>query len=294
LGPACREPAPGSAPRDAPGTGLPAPGQLPGDPTGGHLPAVDGGAALELWSRALGLSGALARLAWSEGTEAGAAGAAGTTLSELAGDRPAPALARLAALQEVDADAACEVLRLLASVGRTLWRLGALSRAEEIWALDLAEVPALLSTVSKAPRLARRRPLLRWQGFLRAAVAASGRQARGEAASSGEVTGLARPVRRGEDLSRVLPGEIVVLPRPLAHLAPVLWAAGGLVTTGGSVAAHLVEVARSLRVPAVVGAPQEELAMGDGPSPLMWVDGDRGMVTVAAGNGADRPARPPV
>ncbi|MFC0082036.1 PEP-utilizing enzyme, partial [Aciditerrimonas ferrireducens] len=77
------------------------------------------------------------------------------------------------------------------------------------------------------------------------------------------------------DVGRVVPGAVVVVRRPAPQLAPALWVAAGLVAERGSGAAHLVEVARSLRVPAVVGV---------GPSPLpdegglALVDGDKGEV----------------
>lgn len=70
-------------------------------------------------------------------------------------------------------------------------------------------------------------------------------------------------------------------PRPLPHLAPLLWGASALVTFGGSGAAHLVEVARSLTVPAVVGCAAEHLLAAPDAGTLAAVDGDRGAVAVA-------------
>jgi phosphoenolpyruvate-protein kinase (PTS system EI component) len=79
---------------------------------------------------------------------------------------------------------------------------------------------------------------------------------------------------------------VLVAPNPIPQLAPLLWGASALVTTGGSTAAHLVEVARSLGVPAVLGCDHERLfsALGDERCPrrLIAVDGDSGRVAIDA------------
>jgi phosphoenolpyruvate-protein kinase (PTS system EI component) len=70
---------------------------------------------------------------------------------------------------------------------------------------------------------------------------------------------------------------VLVTPLPLPHLAPLLWHCAALVTTGGTSGAHLFEVARSLGVPAVVGADLGALVeVGS----LVAVDGDAGPVSV--------------
>jgi phosphoenolpyruvate synthase/pyruvate phosphate dikinase len=81
-----------------------------------------------------------------------------------------------------------------------------------------------------------------------------------------------------------LPRMVLVAPNPIPQLAPLLWAASALVTTGGSAAAHIDEVARSLRVPAVLGCDHEQLFSflddQSGLSRLIAVDGDIGRVAV--------------
>lgn len=78
-------------------------------------------------------------------------------------------------------------------------------------------------------------------------------------------------------------GYVVVARSPLPALAPLLWGASALVTTTGGVGAHLVHVARSLRVPAVVSAPVEDLigplTGGGRSSHLLVVDGGTGRVS---------------
>jgi len=69
-------------------------------------------------------------------------------------------------------------------------------------------------------------------------------------------------------------GQVMVVERPLIVFAPLLWKAAALVSRTGSPAAHLCEVARSLRVPAVVSAPVQPAAGGT----ILAVDGERGIV----------------
>lgn len=73
---------------------------------------------------------------------------------------------------------------------------------------------------------------------------------------------------------------VLVAPRPLPHLAPLLWGASGLVTFGGSPASHLVEVARSLNLPAVVGCRSTEPLIRAGrDGAVAAVDGHHGVVS---------------
>jgi len=74
------------------------------------------------------------------------------------------------------------------------------------------------------------------------------------------------------------PRSVLVAGRPLPRYAPLLMGASGLVTKGGSEAAHLVEVARALGVPTVVGCDLEGVRTGGGM--LVAVDGHSGAVHV--------------
>ncbi|HZD70659.1 MAG TPA: PEP/pyruvate-binding domain-containing protein [Actinomycetes bacterium] len=93
-------------------------------------------------------------------------------------------------------------------------------------------------------------------------------------------------------------GYVVVAPSPLPALAPLLWGAAALVTATGGPGAHLVDVARSLRVPAVVSAPVEDLVgplvRGGGSPPILVVDGGTGQVSAVqawAEAGVESPGR---
>ena len=78
-------------------------------------------------------------------------------------------------------------------------------------------------------------------------------------------------------MARLGPRVVLFAPLPLPHLAPLLWHSAALVHTGGSSAAHLFEVARSLGVPAVIGI---DPAMFGGVGSLVAVDGDAGVVSI--------------
>ncbi len=84
-------------------------------------------------------------------------------------------------------------------------------------------------------------------------------------------------LRELRSLGRPGPREVLVAPLPLPHLAPLLWHSAALVTSGGTSGAHLFEVARSLGVPAVIGADAD--ALGESGS-LVAVDGDTGRVSI--------------
>ena len=234
--------------------------------------------AMAAWRRARALARQLIASAWSR-LPAQAAVDAAAALRGLAGSSPRESLWSLAGLNSVDPTVAIETLGLLRTVGLTLQELGAVFKPEELWALEPDQVPRLLNSRGPSRIVRGSRAILRWQGFLYAAVTATGRSVEGDPASPGIATGVPRLVNRYEDLATVVPGEIVVLLRPLPHFAPVLWVAGGLVIRRAGTGAHLVEVARSLRVPAVVGVGAELSPALE--SCLLAVDGHRGVVTVA-------------
>ncbi len=203
--------------------------------------------------------------------------------------RAAGTLARLRALEPgattpvgtarpPDPEEGGRVLGLLASVGTSLAAAGALRDPGDVWRLSPAQLEELVTRAGPAAAVA---PAQRvapdpWGPFLFAVVAAGGREAAGTPAAPGTAAGPARPVTGGEPAAAIGAGEVLVAQRPLPALAALLWKAAGLVTAGGSPGAHLLEVARSLAVPAVTGC-----RLGDLEEPvLLAVDGDRGTVSV--------------
>lgn len=174
-----------------------------------------------------------------------------------------------------DPASGARVLHLIATVARALVAAGVVTHPEQCWSLSVNQVRELLDRPVPSRWHQHRQRTLRWQVLLRSIVTAYGDNRSGEPASPGSAVGLARRVERGADVPTVVPGEIVVVSRPRPHLAPSLWVAAGLVTESGSGAAHLIEVARSLRLPTVVGA--GPLPVPDGID-VVLVDGDSGLV----------------
>ncbi|MGH3501055.1 MAG: PEP-utilizing enzyme [Nocardioidaceae bacterium] len=255
----------------------------------GHTPeaqrsagAVSPDEALAAWEEAVRLARALTAEIWRNGSDPTREG--GGTLAALRGEDPADALRRLSALPPIDPVRATRTLTLFGQVARHLVERGAIRQARYLWALPPETVSRLLAG-GRHPDTegAARRAALRWEPFLYAALMNHGARASGHPASPGGGAGPALLVRGRPGRTRLPPRAVLVAPRPLPHLAPLLWGASALVTFGGGVGAHLVEVARSLNVPAVVGCPADSLgvARGEGrPPTLVAVDGNTGTVAV--------------
>ena len=139
------------------------------------------------------------------------------------------------------------IVGLLSAVGNHLARTGVLSDARLVWRLSSAEVERALRDG------ARRSPAVgpdRWEPFVAGVAFRYGSRRRGVAAAPGlgagpvhVVAGAAAPPARA----------VLAAGLPLPQLAPLLWRASAIVSAGGSPAAHLFEVARSLGIPAAVG-----------------------------------------
>ena len=131
------------------------------------------------------------------------------------------------------------------------------------------------------------RPFDRFTDVLGYAVASVGRERRGLAASPGRTVGRRTFLASPAQGDRLRHGDVLVVDEPLPAYGQLLWIASGVVSSGGSAAAHLCEVARSLHVPAVVGVRMagddaDRSADRGGPGiPAIAVDGDRGAVWLA-------------
>lgn len=197
--------------------------------------------------------------------------------AQLLGRVAGGALDMLDGLHAVDATSALGVLAAFDATGRALVAAGALAHREQLWGLSATNVRAMLELPSPGGWQGQRHRILRWQPLMQAVIRAQGHLSGGDGVSPGAGAGVARRISTSADLRRVVPGDVVVLRRPSPQLAPALWVAAGLVAESGSGAAHLVEVARSLRVPAVVAV--GPVAATDGED-LVLVDGDRHEVAV--------------
>lgn len=111
----------------------------------------------------------------------------------------------------------------------------------------------------------------RWEPFLASVAMANGEFHDGVAASPGVGAGRLVWVSSPTAVDHVRPRDVIVVQYPLANFAPLLWDAAGLVALGGAPSAHLIEVARSLTVPAVVGCPLDDLI---GPTASLGAAGD--------------------
>jgi phosphohistidine swiveling domain-containing protein len=199
----------------------------------------------------------------------------GVLLRGLRGSEPDAALDRLDLLAEPDMAAATALLRGLRSVGARAVQARKLHRADDIFGCGPAD---LSDTRSGEPRQSWK-GARRWEPFLVGVAQTLGAAYHGIPASRGVGAGSARVVADPHAIPpRRRPREVIVAPTPVPALSSQLWDAAGLVTTGGSAAAHLMEVARSLGVPAVAAcALPFSLASLEGA--LLAVDGELGMVS---------------
>jgi phosphohistidine swiveling domain-containing protein len=248
--------------------------------------AVEVRAAL---AEAEGLAGELASEAWGM-LPAAAREAALSLYSSLRGADVSGALAQVEALRPVDAAKGARLVGLVEAVGAALVGRSLLPRREAIWRFSVDQVGEMLadtpteSGTRRSGRLARTGPG-RWEPFTIAVASVQGRSHPGEAAASGIGGGRPCVVLTREDAERFQERDVVIAPFPESWMAPLLWSASGLVTTGGSAGAHLIEVSHWLRVPAVVGCRLEESGGVNadrfgGTGALVAVDGDAGVVSV--------------
>ena len=197
------------------------------------------------------------------------------TIRQLRGADPGPALAAVDQLAAPDRRDMRELRSLLRTLGQQLLGAGRIHDERELWGMDADSLQAVVAggratTAGRPPRPDG------WDAFLFGAVSGAGSARWGTAASPGTATGALCPLRGTSDARGFPTGGIMLVTHPTAPLAPLLWRAAGLVAWAGSPAAHLVEVARALGVPAVVSCPVEDeagcLAAIDGSAGVVWSD----------------------
>jgi phosphohistidine swiveling domain-containing protein len=240
------------------------------------------------WVAARALSRALRARAWGADDHDG--GGAAAVLARLRGGDIAAAVDRLATAPATSSGDMGALLLHLGTVAAWLRQTAVVSSADGLWAMTADDVDRLLAApepVRDPPSWgdARRRALLRWEPLIYTATAATAVGLQGDPVSGGSGAGMSVLVRGLPAEAEHRPRMVVIAPHPIPQLAPLLWGAAALVTAGGSSAAHLVEVARSRGVPAVVGCDHNLLfaLLGDGAARLVAVDGDSGRVAVDAG-----------
>jgi len=203
--------------------------------------------------------------------------AAREALTALRDGLQAESLAKLDAARLPNVAQGVRLVALLRGIGRHLVDAGALAGVDDVWRLSAVDLERAL----RDPHLTARRtaaPREGWEPFVYLTVVANGSAHAGTPASPGIGAGSAWFASR-PDAARPSQRMVLVVPRPLPGYAPLLWNAAALISIGGGPSAHLIEVARSLAVPAVVGCAVEG-ALDGARSLLAAVDGDAGRVTL--------------
>jgi phosphoenolpyruvate synthase/pyruvate phosphate dikinase len=125
----------------------------------------------------------------------------------------------------------------------------------------------------------------RWMPLLAAVVLAQGQHVPARPAVPGTAAGRLVACRPHERPPGDCRDAILLVDRPLPSLAPLLFAARGVMARAGAAGSHLAEVARSLGVPMVIGCHPEpvmgqRLAGGDW---IAAIDGSTGEAALLAG-----------
>jgi hypothetical protein len=199
---------------------------------------------------------------------------------------PVATLASLADLPPLPVGLLGQLVAQFGALGRWLTAVGRLRQPDQIWSLAPGQLDHLLADPPE-PRAPVRPSVAgthRWDGFVYDAVMSTSSPLCGEAAVDGTGAGQVRYVDGGgrDDRDRYRP--VLVARYPLSRLAPLLWNASALVTFGGGTGAHLIEVAASVGVPAVVACAEAEGLFADPRlrPELAAVDGGAGVVAFAA------------
>lgn len=189
------------------------------------------------------------------------------------------AIGRLAGVS-VDPVTAGRVLGAIEMVGMSLAGRGLLESPDVVWWQTVDWIDAALTSDARSP--AARWLGDRWDHLVYGVTVRNGEAWSGVAASDGLAAGRAVFIAQPGDIASFRSRDVLVLERPLPTFAPLLWKASALVCATGSAGAHLFEVARSLRVPAVVAA---DLPI-PGTGLIAAVDGSSGEVWLWDRNGA--------
>jgi phosphohistidine swiveling domain-containing protein len=116
-------------------------------------------------------------------------------------------------------------------------------------------------------------------------VQARGDRVPGRPAAPGQAAGRLVACRPHERRPAHCRDAILLVDRPVPALAPLLFAARGVIARAGAAGSHLAEVARSLAVPMVTGC-HPEAVTGPAPHPGGWlaaIDGSSGEVWLLPG-----------
>ena len=99
---------------------------------------------------------------------------------------------------------------------------------------------------------------------------------KGRSAFLGKVTGIAKVVKRNDQLNKVKAGDILIAPMTLPEFLPAMKLAGAFVTDEGGITAHAAIIARELKKPCIIGTKFATHVFRDGD--LIEVDAYKGIV----------------
>lgn len=218
---------------------------------------------------ALRLSRELTARVWGM-SAADAEEAARRCLDTLLSPRPEQALGMIEGLADPDPGMAGELMSLVHSLRHSAAARGVVAHPDTAWHLSAGRLRAAMEG---EPVQRTRGGPGRWEPLMAAIVLTHGRRMKGAATSPGLGAGLVHTVDTGRSPTTPPPRSILHSGQAPPVLSQLLWDASGVVTHGGSPAAHLFEAARSLGVPAVTGIdldPTEQMVVA--------VDGFAGIV----------------
>jgi hypothetical protein len=238
---------------------------------------------------AVGLADVLTMRAWpaAPGTESrDGTEAAETALAALRGLDPVGAAAELVACPAPPPAAAQRMNQLLARVRGGLVAVGAARTDSDAWHHSPTDAAAALARRPEGSETPAIEPSSRprfdaWVPFQTAVILATGDRRNGAASGPGLGVGRLAVVTDATRPTGVGSRDVIVAPRPLPHLAPLLWDAAAVVTVGGGPGAHLFESARAIGLPAVSGIGRDDLIDAVLADPEPWaiaVDGSTGTV----------------
>jgi hypothetical protein len=182
------------------------------------------------------------------------------------------ALGAMDGLSEPDPWICRRIVALVRATGELLAGSGLLPEPSLVWRLTGSELDRAI--LGRRPAL--RHGPGRWEHFVAEVVLGRGHHVRGAPVSPGTGAGPLHHLSDLRSLGRPGPRDVLAAPLPLPHLAPLLWHCSAVVIAGGTSGAHLFEVARSLGVPAVIGADVGASGAGS----LVAVDGHTGLVSI--------------
>lgn len=161
------------------------------------------------------------------------------------------------------------------------------ARAEWRATVDIEDAPRLVGDPEPVPPLeALPTAMARLVGFVQTVIAEAGLDGAertsglvGTGVGTGVYRGTARRADNPEDaVTKLEPGDVLVVPCTTPAYNMVLPLAGAIVTAEGGALSHAAVLARELGIPAVVGAPHALRDIPDGAT--VEVDADRGEIRV--------------